>query len=139
MPISTRAIGVAAAVAAAATTASPAVAAGGAVFGGSTSTGAAIVINADKKARGLRSAVVSWTAKCDDGSRFPVAVPLQAVTAEPGFQPGFRELATSRNAKGRFAGTQLGAFDLGDRVAALSARYSGKLSAKRASGTLDAT
>ena len=139
MPITTRAAGIVLAAAAAAAAApSPAFAAG-AGYGGSTSTGAAIVINADKQARTLRSAVVSWTAACDDGRRFPVAAPLKAVAAEPGFQPGFREIATSRNGKGRFAGTQLGGMDMGDLAAALSARYAGKLSAKRASGTLDAT
>jgi len=122
----------------AATAPAPALA-GSAVYGGSTSAGAAIVIKADKKAKKLRSAVVSWKANCDDGRRFPVAVPLKAVTAEPGFTPGFRELATSRNGKGRFAGTQLGGFERGDQVGTLVAKYSGKLSAKRASGTLDAT
>ena len=138
MPITTRAAGIVLAATAAASTASPAFASS-AVFGGSTSAGAAIVINADKKARSLRSAVVSWTASCDDGRRFPAGMPLKAVAAESGFQPGLRELATSRNGKGRFAGTQLGGLDLGDQVGVLSARYAGKLSAKSARGTLEAT
>jgi hypothetical protein len=64
---------------------------------------------------------------------------LKAVAPEPGFNPGAQELATSRNGKGRFAGTQLAALRMGDRVAALRARYAGTLSAKRARGTLDAT
>jgi hypothetical protein len=113
--------------------------AGDAVYGGSTSAGAAIVIHADKKAKKLRSAVVSWKAACDDGRRFPVAVELEAVKAEAGFVPGFRELGTARNGKGRFAGIQLGGLDLGDSFAALKASYSGNLSEKRASGKLDAT
>lgn len=138
MPSPTRAVGIAIAVAAAAAHASPAFA-GGAVYGGSTSKGAPIVINADKKAKALRSAVVSWSAECSDGTRFPVAVPLKAVAAEPGFSPAFRELATSRNGKGRFAGTQLGGFRNGELTGAMVANYSGKLSAKRASGTLTAT
>lgn len=137
MPRTTTVAGIAVAVAAAAGPPSPAAA--GPVFGGSTSKGAAIVVKTDKKARALRSAVVSWTADCDNGRRFPVAAPLTAVKAEPGFVPGFRELATSRNGKGRFAGIQLGSFDLGDSVGALDASYSGKLSAKRASGKLSAT
>ena len=112
MPITTRAAGFAIA-AIAVTTPAPALA-GSAVYGGTTSAGAAIVINADKKAKKLRSAVVSWRASCDDGKRFPVAAQLKAVAGEAGFRPGFRELATSRNGKGRFAGTQLGGFDLGD-------------------------
>ena len=138
MSISTRAAGIAIAAAAVAGTTSPAHAAG-AVYGGSTSAGAAIVINADKKARTLRSAVVSWTARCDDGRRFPMGMPLTAVKAASGFQPGFRELATSRNGKGRFAGTQLGGFDMGDRAAAMTATYTGKLSTKSARGTLEGT
>ena len=137
MPITTRAAGLAI-TAIAATTPAPALA-GSAVYGGTTSAGSAIVINADKQAKKLRSAVVSWKATCDDGRRFPVAVPLKAVTAEAGFTPGFRELATSRNGKGRFAGTQLAAFSMGDASAALTATYAGKLTRTRASGTLDAT
>ena len=137
MPITTRAAGFAIA-AIAATTPAPAIARN-AVYGGTTSAGAAIVINADKKAKKLRSAVVSWKANCDDGRRFPVSVPLKAVAAEPGFDPGFRELATSRNGKGRFAGTQLGGIDMGEAFGTLEATYSGKLTKKRATGTLDAT
>ena len=66
MPITTRAAGFAIA-AIAVTTPAPALA-GNAVYGGSTSAGAAIVVNADKKAKKLRSAIVSWKANCDDGS-----------------------------------------------------------------------
>lgn len=138
MPIPTRAVGIAIATAAAVSAPSPAFGAN-AVFGGSTSAGHAIVISADKKAKALRSAVVSWTASCDNGRRFPVTSPLKAVTAEPGFEPDFRQMATSRNGKGRFAGTQLGGFDMGDLAGAMSAKYTGKLAAKRASGTIDAT
>ena len=69
MPITTRAAGFAIA-AIAVTTPAPALA-GNAVYGGTTSAGAAIVINADKKAKKLRSAVVSWKASCDDGSAIP--------------------------------------------------------------------
>ena len=138
MPTHTRAAGLAIVAVVAAGAPSPA-SARNAVYGGSTSAGAPIVITADKKAKSLRSAVVSWRAACDNGRGFPIAVPLRAVKAEAGFDPGFSELATSRNGKGRFAGVQLGSSDLGDQVGTLSARYAGKLSAKRASGTLDAT
>lgn len=134
----TRAAGLAIIAAAAASTPSPALARN-AVYGGSTSAGAAIVINADKKAKTLRSAVVSWRAACDDGRGFPVSVPLEAVKSEAGFKPGFRELATSRNGKGRFKGTEVGAFDMGDHAGILNATYTGKLTAKRATGTLEAT
>ena len=138
MSTHTRAAGLALAAVVAAGAPSPA-SARNAVYGGRTSAGAPIVITADRKAKSLRSAVVSWRAACDDGRGFPIALPLTAVKAEAGFDPGFSELATSRNGKGRFAGVQLGSSDLGDRVGMLSARYAGKLSAKRASGTLDAT
>jgi hypothetical protein len=134
----TRAAGLAI-VAVAAAGAPSAAAARNAVYGGSTSAGAPIVITADKKAKALRSAVVSWKAACDDGMRFPVAAPLEAVKSEPGFRPGARELSTSKNGKGRFAGTQVGAMSLGDHVGILAAKYAGKLSPKRARGTLDAT
>ena len=137
MPITTRAAGFAIA-AVAVTTPAPALAAG-AVYGGSTSAGAAIVINADKKAKKLRSAVVSWRARCDDGMRLPRRGAAEGGRREPGFSPGFSELATSRNGKGRFAGTQLGGFDLGEAVGRLKANYAGKLTKKRATGTLDAT
>jgi len=139
MPITSRATGIAIAGAAAAAIAPSPALARNAVFGGSTSKGAPIVITADKKAKTLRSAVVSWRAVCDDGRGFPIGVPLEPVAADPGFSPGFRELATSRNGKGRFAGTQVGGLDMGDHVAALEAKYTGKLSAKRAGGTIDAT
>jgi hypothetical protein len=138
MPSPTRAVGIAIVVAAAAGHASPALA-GGAVYGGSTSKGAPNVINADKKAKALRSAVVSWSAACDDGRRFPGSVQLKAVVAEPGFTPGFRELATSQNGKGRFKGIELGTYNLGDRSGGLIANLSGKLTPKRASGKLSAT
>lgn len=139
MPITSRAAGIAIATAAAAAVAPAPALAKNAVYGGSTSKGAAIVITADKTAKKLKSAVVSWRAECDDGRGFPIGVPLKPVVADPGFTPGFRELETSRNGKGRFAGTQLGGLDMGDHVAALTASYSGKLSAKRASGAIDAT
>ena len=138
MPTLTRAAGLAIVAVVAAGAPSPA-SARNAVYGGSTSAGAPIVIAADKKAKSLRSAVVSWRAACDDGDRFPVAMPLTVAKAEPGFRPGFRELATSRNGKGRFAGVQVGALDMGDLAGLLTASYSGKLSAKRSNGKLEAT
>lgn len=138
MPTHTRAAGLAIVAVTAACTASPA-SARNAVYGGSTSAGAPIVIKADKKAKSLRSAVVSWRASCDNGRGFPIAVPLTTVKAEPGFDPGFSELATSRNGKGRFAGVQAGALNMGDLAGLLAASYTGKLSAKRASGKLEAT
>jgi hypothetical protein len=99
MPITSRAAGIAIATAAAAAIAPSPALAKNAVYGGSTSKGAPIVITADKKAKKLRSAVVSWRAVCDDGKGFPIGVPLEPVAAEPGFTPAFRELAMSRNGR----------------------------------------
>jgi hypothetical protein len=126
------------AAAAGALAATPAAVAAPAVFGGSTRAGEPIVLTADAKAKKLQSAVISWEAECTDGEVFPVAVELTAATAEPGFSPGPRSLSVNRNRRGRFAGDQLGRYDLGSHVAGVSARLSGKLGARRASGTLRA-
>ena len=73
MPTHTRAAGLVIVAVVAAGVPSPA-SARNAVYGGSTSAGAPIVITADKKAKSLRSAVVSWRAACDNGRGFPIAV-----------------------------------------------------------------
>ena len=57
----------------------------------------------------------------------------------PGDSPDPRDLMVSRNGKRRFAGTQLAAFDMGDRSAAVQVEIAGKLRARRAAGTLTAT
>jgi hypothetical protein len=109
------------------------------VFGGSTADGEAIVLKTDVKAKKLRSAVIAWRAECADGALFPLGIELTAVASRPGFTPSHDDLVVSRNAKGRFAGTQIAAMDLGDRVAAFSVELSGKLRSGRASGRLRAT
>src|ERR1700709_2626536 len=77
------------------------------VFGGSTRAGMPIVLKSDAKTTALRSAVIGWDATCDHGRLCPGSTELAAVEATPGFSPGYRDLVMSRNAKGRFAGTQL--------------------------------
>jgi hypothetical protein len=114
----------------------PAVAAS--VFGGTTRADEPIVLRADGKARKLRSLVIAWEAACGDGRHFPVAGELTAVREEPGFVPDPADLVTSRNARGRFAGTQIAAYDLGSQVAGVVASISGKLRPGRASGRLSA-
>lgn len=109
------------------------------VFGGSTADGEAIVLNADVKAKKLRSAVIAWRAQCADGSLFPLGIELTAVASRPGFTPSHDDLVVSKNAKGRFAGTQIAAMDLGDHVAPFSVELSGKMRSGRASGRLRAT
>ena len=109
------------------------------VFGGSTAGGEPIVLKTDAKAKKLRSAVIGWSAECADGRFFPFGAELTAVANEPGFTPSPDELLTSRNAKGRFAGTQMGVMDLGDLVAPISVELSGKMRSGRASGTLRGT
>ncbi len=108
------------------------------VFGGSTTGGDAIALTADKKAAKLKSAVIAWVAPCDDGMRFPVSLNVTAVKPDKGFESGPRDLAVTRNAKGRFTGTQTGARDLGEQVAVVSTKLAGKLRRGKASGTLSA-
>ena len=108
------------------------------VFGGSTTGGDPIALTADKKAAKLKSAVIAWVAPCDDGMRFPVSLNVKAVEPEPGFEPEPRDLAVTRNAKGRFAGTQTGTRDLGEQVAIVSTTLAGKLRRGKGSGTLSA-
>jgi hypothetical protein len=61
------------------------------------------------------------------------------VANEPGFTPGPEDLLVSRNAKGRFAGSQLGAMNLGAQTAGISIELSGTMRSSRASGRLAAT
>ena len=116
----------------------PAYAASG-VYGGSTSAAEPIALTSDVRARKLRSAVIALEAPCQDGRRFPVAIELTAATAEAGFSPGPRHLVVSRNAGGRFAGTQHAGMDLGSQGALIATQLSGRLRPKRASGRLSAT
>ena len=107
-----------------------------AVFGGSSRGGDPIVLKADPATAVLRSIVISWRAQCSDGTFFPGGGPL--TPAEPQAVPGFvanpNELLMSRNAKGRFSGTQLG----GTSNAAINVTVDGKLKAGTARGTLRA-
>jgi hypothetical protein len=105
-----------------------------AVYGGNAN-GATIVVRADAKATELRSFGMTWTARCSDGTRFPGGAVLTPVTPEAGFSPTPDELLRSRNAKGRFSGTQLTG---GDGVA-INVQVDGKLKASAARGTLRAT
>jgi hypothetical protein len=82
--------------------------------------------------------VVAWMASCDSGSSIPMAIELTAMQRQPGFSPGPADLMMSRNAKGRFAGTQVAGRDFGDVAALISARYSGRFRGRRASGSLAA-
>jgi hypothetical protein len=116
----------------------PSALAAGGVFGGSASDQHAIVVNSDAKAKRLTSAVIAWRAQCDDGMGFPVAMQLTATKQQAGFTAGPRDLVMSRNAKGRFAGTQRVGFDLGDSAALATVKLAGKLGRAAASGTLSA-
>jgi hypothetical protein len=109
------------------------------VFGGSTSAAEAIVITTDAKAKKLRSAVIVWEAACQDGRSFPLASALTPVKPELGFSPGPDDLVISQNAKGRFAGTQLTARELGSQTALIVVDLTGRLRGRRASGKLAAT
>jgi hypothetical protein len=136
--MSTRAAAVAAATAAVTLTAAPAALAANAVYGGSTKAGEALVLQADAKFRTLKSAVIAWEARCDGGRLFADAGALTPAAAEAGFAVGPRDLAMTRNARGRFAGTQTVVYDLGDHAGRVTVQLSGKLSAGKASGKLAA-
>jgi hypothetical protein len=118
--------------------AAPSARAAEAVYGGTTSDGEPIVLTAGSDLQSLASAVVGWSAKCDDGSRFSNATALSAATATPGFSPGYHDLLMSRNAKGRFAGKQLGGGGNETVAMAMVIDLAGKLGPARASGTLHA-
>jgi hypothetical protein len=106
------------------------------VYGGTTSAGEAIVLKADASGAALKSAVIGWRAKCSDGGYFPGYTELAATVAEPGFSPGYRDLLMSRNAKGRFAGTQVGGGGDATMAMAFTVDVTGKLGKARATGTL---
>jgi hypothetical protein len=126
------------AVAAAALALPPPAPAADSVFGGTTRSGDPIVVKADAKLAELRSAVIGWRAPCGDGRRYGDDAVLEAVDGLPGFAPAADELLVSRNARGRFKGSQLSFADLGTATAAVSVELAGKLARTRASGTLSA-
>jgi hypothetical protein len=118
--------------------AAPPARAADAVYGGTTRAGEPIVINADADAKSLTSAVIGWHAKCGDAGYVPGATELTPMLPTPGFTPGYRDLLMSRNGKGRFAGTQLGGGSTAAIRSAMVVDLAGKLTPKKASGTLHA-
>jgi hypothetical protein len=117
---------------------SPSAYAADAVYGGTAGSDDPIVVKADAKSTKLRSMVVSWRAACADGDGFPAGGELTATAPVAGFTPGPTDLLVSRNAKGRFKGTQLGLANLGAASAAIVVDIEGALKRTRASGTLRA-
>ncbi len=109
-----------------------------AVYGGSAGSEDPIVVKTDSKSTEMRSIIVSWRAACADGMGYPDSGELTAAEPTAGFSPGPQDLLISRNAKGRFKGTQLASADLGAAVAAVVVEVEGKLKPTRASGTLSA-
>jgi hypothetical protein len=109
-----------------------------AVFGGTASHAAPIVVTADAKFQTLKSVAISWFADCADGNFYDGNGRLTPAEAAPGFAPGPRELLVSRNAKGRFEGQQLLALQSDTHTFAVVVKVAGKLTAKRARGTLSA-
>jgi hypothetical protein len=107
-----------------------------ATYGGTAKHGAPIVIKADAKAQRLKSVTLSWFADCADGRSYDGGGQLTPAVPVEGFAPGRRELVVTRNAKGRFDGQQMYASDLGDYIAVVQVKVSGKLAPKRAGGKL---
>jgi hypothetical protein len=116
----------------------PAYAEADAVYGGSTTAHEPIVLRADRAGQRLRSAVMTWEAKCDQGAIFPFAAELPAVMLTRGLSQDAFELAMSRNAKGHFSGTQLAGFQLGSETAMVTVTFAGTLRARSAFGMLSA-
>jgi hypothetical protein len=114
----------------------PSAFAAGSVFGGATGGDEPIVLTGDRAAKKLKSAVIATESKCDDGMYFPFSAKVTPVKPDPGFDAGARDLVVDRNAKGRFSGAVTTAYDLGDSVALVETTLSGKLKAKRASGSI---
>jgi hypothetical protein len=113
--------------------------ASGSVYGGSTGGSEPIAVTANKAMKKLTSVVVGRSAECDNGMRFYDDRELTAATVQPGFNPGPDDLLMSRNAKGRFKGTETGSASSADSVAAIVFQIEGKLSPHRVSGTLSGT
>lgn len=119
-------------------TAAPAHAAGF-VYGGATRDGDAIVLTAPKGAQKLSGAVIAWHATCTSQMHFSDAVALTPAKPAGGLPVDRQDLVVTRNAKGRFAGSEIYAEDLGTNMAAISVSLSGRLRRSGASGTLSAT
>jgi hypothetical protein len=109
-----------------------------AIFGGTAMSGAPIVLKADAEAQRLRSLTLSWYADCSDGGFFDGGGELTAAEPIPGFSAGPRELLASRNAKGRFEGEQSYSTESDTKAAVVQVKAAGKLTSKRARGTLSA-
>lgn len=113
--------------------------AAGFVYGGATRAGDAIVLTAPKGAQKLAGAVIAWHATCDDQSYFSDAEELAPAKPVSGLPIGPQDLVMTRNAKGRFAGTEAFGEDLGAQTALISVNVSGRLRRTSASGALSAT
>lgn len=116
----------------------PAALARGPVFGGVSSERQAIVLRTDAKAKRLKSAVIAWSADCKDGGWWAEASDVTATTGDPGFVPDPGELLVSGNGRGRFSGTQLMTRYTGDLSVGIFVEVSGRITRKRASGTMHA-
>jgi hypothetical protein len=119
-------------------TAGPAHAAGF-VYGGTTRDGDAIVLTAPKGAAKLTGAVIAWHATCDDQSHFSDSERLTAIKPVAGLPLDPADLAMTRNAKGRFTGTEAFGEQNDTTTAMISVTFKGRLGRTVASGTLSAT
>ena len=110
------------------------------VFGGTTQDGLAIVVQASERGDKLKSVVLSWDARCDDGEFFSDSGRRPVARTMAGFeQPGANELAMTRNARGRFLGRQVAGRQISDDMVALfTTTVTGSLGRTAASGTLKA-
>ena len=110
------------------------------VFGGTTQDGLAMVVQASERGDKLKSVVLSWDARCDDGQYFSDSGRRPVASTLAGFgEPGPTELAMTRNARGRFLGHQEAGVAIGEDLAAVfTTTVAGSLGRTSASGTLKA-
>jgi hypothetical protein len=110
------------------------------IFGGTTRDQEPIVVQATARGDKLKSAVIAWEARCNDGDFFFDTGRRPVEQSAAGFeQPGPNSLSMSRNARGRFRGQQTAARELGDdQVAVFTTTLTGTLGATSARGTLSA-
>jgi hypothetical protein len=111
--------------------------AAGTIYGGS-GDGEPIVVTANRTAQKLSSAMLSWTAVCDDGMVWSTSSPVKPAASRPGFAPTPDEMPLRSNAHGRFSGERTLRFAGEGHVTTVVETFAGRLKPRQASGTLRA-
>jgi hypothetical protein len=106
------------------------------IYGGTTRGGEALVLRTDKAGTRVRSAVVAWSARCDNGSLYHGWTDARAVKRSPVLDR--TRMVMRRNRAGRFRGEMLSIDGLGEHYGSVEVTVEGRLRRGRASGTLRA-